>query len=147
MKKIVIIILMITNACFLQSGVKDKIKTHTRNTSLALLKTISYLSKSSDVILSTKTLKAVALVGAPYFYYHPEKLIKISEKSGEAFLKINSLIAEGIIKGMAKNPKELGKIATILTAKEVGSGIFKKFTDTISSLAITAIKQQINIGA
>lgn len=147
MKKTALIV-SLSIAITMGAPAKNRIKTTLRKNAktcskvaiTSLYKTLKYLYQNSDAVLSKKTLTSIAVIGAPFFYFYPEALSKISEKAGGIVLRTNALIAEGLIIGIAKQPKALSKIAAILITKELGASVTKKASDLTATALVAIIK-------
>ena len=132
---------------------KDKTLSKIKNTSNSWFKledkiyTAGRLAKNvikfgydySDLILSKKTLKAFMLVAAPYLYFHPRAMEALSKFGSDFIIKMNGMIAEGIIKGVASNPVATSKIMGMLTVEKTGIEIASHVAKKLASLLVWGI--------
>jgi len=98
---------------------------------------IKFTYNNSDKIVSVKTLKFIAIVGAPFFYFNPDILQELSRLGADGVVKMNGLIARGILEGLMSNPAALASLAALLTAQSTATSFIKGFGEKMGGLLLT----------
>lgn len=101
------------------------------------LKTVKLAYNHSDKILSKKTLTTAALLLAPYLYFNPEALTYLSGIGANMVIKMNGLIAEGILSGLMANPSAVANLMLLMSAESTGSAFAKGVGEKVAGSLLT----------
>ena len=99
---------------------------HTISTLGIVKKIIGTTYSISDKILSKQGLATALILGYPYFKLNPAAATRLASIGSSMVIKFNGLVAEGIINGLARNPKAVTQLMAILTVKETGTWVAKE---------------------
>lgn len=102
-------------------------------------KVLKFSFDNCDKILSKKALSFAIIIGAPYFYCKPEALVGLSQYGSDFVIKMNGLMAEGILNGIARNPKAVTQLMTLWTVQQTGQKMAERVGIEIAKLFLWAI--------
>lgn len=115
----------------------DFIKVALKNKSYDYYKKVkaaaSFIYDNSDKVLSKKTLATIIIMGAPYFYFNPIAAQDLASYGAGLIIRFNGLVAQGIVEGLANNPRAMAKLLSLLTAKEAGNATAKWIVSLVPS--------------
>jgi len=102
-----------------------------------LLVPVKFAYNNSEKILSKKMLAFIAIIGAPYFYCNPDALSSIAQLGANTLVKMNGLIARGVLEGLMSNPAALANFMALMTAQSTGAAFIKGFGEKLSTALLT----------
>ena len=87
-----------------------------------------------DNVFSRKTALTIGLLAWPYFKLYPEHLIKLTNIGSRVVINLNGMIAQGIVEGLANNPKAITQLLALMTVKETGLALAKGIGTAVASI-------------